>query len=321
MCTADRLYYAVLLNWSLVPQFWSCRSISSQAGTFFYMDFPFSNNDIDELVAAINSPRKPLHLGDQRRQHGAESNGEQDPILEFLHVQDPESQTPRLVSLPTAAELASVDLAHHCEYQFDFTSSMELTLPHGMQSQFSLESMGALPSAESHPTYSSSRVPSTDTNSFTVPGSRNSSHFELLRDLFYPQENVPVGTMFMYPNDGTESWMFCGQLHIGYFDAAVQLRKTKQTVDREFQTLCNFKKGLRSKSKHIDNQFHSVPSWRPVSLYVAAFTNVKPPIKLNAQYFVSVPYTSCFGRINMRIKRAWKRRRKGTIVQMKPLTR
>lgn len=315
MCTADTLYSAVRLKWSLAPQFHPCKGISSRARAVFSMDFPFSNNDIDELVAAINSSRKPQHLGDQRLQPGTEIHGEQDPMLEFLHVQDPESQTPRLVSLPTAAELASVDMAHH-EFQFDF-SSMELGFPPGIQSQFSLESMGALPS-ESHPTYNSSRVPSTDINSFTVPGSRNSSHFELLRDLFYPQENVPVGTMFMYPNDGSESWMFCGQLHIGYFDAAVQLRKTKRTVDREFQTLCNFKRGLRPKLKHTDNQLHNAPSWRPVSLYVAAFTNVKPPIKLNAQYFVSVPYTSCFGRINMRIKRAWKRRRKGTIVQMKP---
>lgn len=276
------------------------------------MSFPIYN-DIDELVAAINS--RPQYLGDQRRLHGGDNNGEQDPILEFLHAQDPESQTPRLVSLPTAAELASVDLALHCEYLYDFTSSMEPTLTHGMQSQFPLESMGPLPSAESHPTYNSSRVPSTDTNSFTIPGSRDSAHFELLRDLFYPQENVPKGTMFMYPNDGTESWMpWRERWEIsnikGNFDAGVQLRKTEQTWDLEDQAWSKFFKELRSKTKHIDDRKHSVKkNWKPLSIYQVLGMLKQNDIKLPDEY---VPITNCTGILNFRPRGAWKRGPKRT---------
>ena len=265
------------------------------------MSFPIYN-DIDELVAAINS--RPQYLGDQRRLRGGDNNGEQDPILEFLHAQDPESQTPRLVSLPTAAELASVDLSLHCEYLYDFTSSMEPT--HGMQSHFPLESMGALPSAESHPTYNSSRVPSTDTNSFTQ---EHSAHFELLRDLSYPHENVPKGTMFMYPNDGTEGWTpWRERWDIsdmkGDFDAAVQLRKTEQTWDLEDQAWSNFFKDLRSKTKHMSKK-----NWKPVSIYQALGMLKRDDTRLPDDY---VPYTNCTGIFNFRPPGAWKRGPKRT---------
>lgn len=282
------------------------------------MDAPFTSTEIDDLVAVINGTGKLLQVTEPRHPAGLDLLADHDRILELLQLQDQdlhqEPQTPRLVALPTASDL-TLELANHFEQQYDLASALEPTLSQVLVNHYIPELIDVAPDIS---TYSSSRVPSTDTTTLTVD-SRAPSHFELLSDAFFPQEHVPAGTMFVYPNDGTESWIFMGQLQVGLFDAAKELQKTKQTVDQEFDTVWNFRKGVEKKPSPIDNHFQSLPYWRPVSLYVAAFTNVKPPIKLNAQYFLAVPYTSCFGRINMRIKRAWKRRRKENIVAMKPI--
>jgi len=48
--------------------------------------------------------------------------------------------------------------------------------------------------------------------------------------------------------------------------------------------------------------------WEPESIY-KAFTNIKTP-HLNSTYFDNISRKSCFGKVNMRCKRAWKRRRR-----------
>lgn len=47
--------------------------------------------------------------------------------------------------------------------------------------------------------------------------------------------------------------------------------------------------------------------WLPVSLFQAAYTNIKNNYLDKTDYQYRIPRVSCFGKVNMRVKRAWTR--------------
>ncbi|CUM66980.1 uncharacterized protein PRCAT00004667001 [Priceomyces carsonii] len=63
---------------------------------------------------------------------------------------------------------------------------------------------------------------------------------------------------------------------------------------------------FRAKVRKRRNPSCDVPTWQPMSVFTA-FTDYKCNHFENTDYFDNIPSTSCFGRINMRVKRAWSR--------------
>lgn len=265
------------------------------------MDYSLNGLELDELVASINFYTKSQN--EYRPQCDHEYTEQHDLALDYVDVTRQSSLSPRLIPSANDQHLYANALSQHSAFSYDTVNVSSIHNADFMPVYRSL-----LFSAPPTSTGYHSRMPSTDTNSLSGPIASSSTQIEFLHSTSFAQESAPLGTMFVYPNDGSEAWALGGKLSIGYFDPKAQLRNIKLTVSQELAVLRNFQRGKLRKARPDEDFRHSAPHWKPVSLYVAAFTNVKPPIKLNAQYFLAVPYSSCFGRINMRIKRAWKRR-------------
>lgn len=83
-----------------------------------------------------------------------------------------------------------------------------------------------------------------------------------------------------------------------------------KAIDAEFELLKDYKKRYRNKNCIPPSPRKRRDSvdlvWRPLSLF-KIYTSLSPPEILETNYLEMIPYQSCFGQINMRMKRAWKR--------------
>jgi len=104
-----------------------------------------------------------------------------------------------------------------------------------------------------------------------------------------------------------------------YREARVVSASVNKTIDDEFELKARYfssfdnslKKRRRSqpegsKIRKRNNTTTDEVEWKPLSIFTV-YTNFKPDAIDDTDYFENIPHTSCFGRLNMRVKRAWTR--------------
>lgn len=99
------------------------------------------------------------------------------------------------------------------------------------------------------------------------------------------------------------------------------LKSVKKTIDDEFKVHSKYVTDFKSqknrktitqpksppKKQHKrNNPGSNLVEWKPLSIFTA-YTDIKSEAIENTDYFDNIPSSSCFGRLNMRVKRAWTR--------------
>lgn len=83
-----------------------------------------------------------------------------------------------------------------------------------------------------------------------------------------------------------------------------------RTLDAEFKLLSKYKRMYRMNLSIPPSPRRRRESvdliWRPLSVF-KIYTTISPREILDTNYLEMIPYQSCFGQINMRMKGAWKR--------------
>lgn len=148
--------------------------------------------------------------------------------------------------------------------------------------------------------------------------------------IFEDQENIKyghylihsaetdVGRIYRYPNNSGRKFDI-GALKLvsnGYKRARVISASVNKTIDDEFEfksRFYDFRKRqtteletpnakIRKRNNHTTDEVE----WKPLSIFTV-YTNFKPESIDDTDYFENIPMSSCFGRLNMRVKRAWTR--------------
>ncbi|ODV80709.1 uncharacterized protein CANTADRAFT_20281 [Suhomyces tanzawaensis NRRL Y-17324] len=127
---------------------------------------------------------------------------------------------------------------------------------------------------------------------------------------------IVKGKLFNYSLEGTNPSDECFQLDLGTLNAQAISISVQNSVSQEFQLqdqyLRSIKRGdmefLGDKVRKRRNPESDELVWKPVSIYQAAYTNIKIFPLEKTDYHLYIPQVSCFGKINMRVKRAWVRK-------------
>lgn len=132
-----------------------------------------------------------------------------------------------------------------------------------------------------------------------------------------------VGRIFRYPDNSNQIFNI-GTLKLAsnsYKEAKVVSASVNKTIDDEFELKSKYFRSfnnslkrrqksqpeeIRSKIRKRNNPTTDEVEWKPLSIFTV-YTNFKPEAIDDTDYFENIPQTSCFGRLNMRVKRAWTR--------------
>ncbi|CAH2354217.1 hypothetical protein CLIB1423_15S01200 [[Candida] railenensis] len=97
---------------------------------------------------------------------------------------------------------------------------------------------------------------------------------------------------------------------VGAFVPSSIADSVNTTLDAEFRLLSKYKRMYRMNLSIPPSPRRRRESidliWRPLSVF-KIYTTISPKEILDTNYLEMIPYQSCFGQINMRMKGAWKR--------------
>lgn len=143
------------------------------------------------------------------------------------------------------------------------------------------------------------------------------------RSYFDDTDERDVGRIFRYPDNSNQVFNI-GTLRLAsnsYKEAKVVSASVNKTIDDEFELKSRYFRSfenslkkrqktqpeeIRSKIRKRNNPTTDEVEWKPLSIFTV-YTNFKPEAIDDTDYFENIPQTSCFGRLNMRVKRAWTR--------------
>ena len=144
-----------------------------------------------------------------------------------------------------------------------------------------------------------------------------------VRLCFDDTDERDVGRIFRYPDNSNQIFNI-GTLKLAsnsYKEAKVVSASVNKTIDDEFELKSKYFRSsnnslkrrqktqpeeIRSKIRKRNNPTTDEVEWKPLSIFTV-YTNFKPEAIDDTDYFENIPQTSCFGRLNMRVKRAWTR--------------
>lgn len=151
------------------------------------------------------------------------------------------------------------------------------------------------------------------------------NHENYAKTLYCLDENESeVGKMCEYSNNDSGEHIHIGSLILrttSYKEAKKISASVNQTIDDEFNFNSKYFSSIQSKSRkrkkiyqdqnkmkirRRNNPCSDEVEWKPLSIFTV-YTNIKPDAIEDTDYFENIPQSSCFGRLNMRVKRAWTR--------------
>lgn len=182
------------------------------------------------------------------------------------------------------------------------------------------DSIGAI---TSHSPFPHPLTPTPTPNSNAKDSKSKTYVFENNKDRLYFEDidERDVGRIFRHLDNSNQIFNI-GNLKLAttsYREARVVSASVNKTIDDEFELKARYfssfdnslKKRRRSqpegsKIRKRNNTTTDEVEWKPLSIFTV-YTNFKPDAIDDTDYFENIPHTSCFGRLNMRVKRAWTR--------------
>lgn len=191
-----------------------------------------------------------------------------------------------------------------------------------VESQTLKDSVGAI---RAHSPFPHPLTPTPTPNSNVKDTKSKTYIFESNKDRLYFEETDErdVGRIFRYP-DNSNQIFYIGTLKLAstsYREARIVSASVNKTIDDEFELKAKYfssfenslkkrrksqPEEIRSKIRKRNNPTTDEVEWKPLSIFTV-YTNFKPDAIDDTDYFENIPHTSCFGRLNMRVKRAWTR--------------
>lgn len=166
-------------------------------------------------------------------------------------------------------------------------------------------------------------IPLTPTSSANYQEIREHSNRTSSSSEYPMKQKNDVGLIYQYQNDDSSKYFKLGRLNLlkrGFGDAQKNSTDVNQTIDEEFKlySLYILPSTRRRKQKRTvtdreessrqikKNTYLKKVAWKPLSIFTV-YTNIKAQFLERTDYFERIPPSSCFGRLNMRVKRAWSR--------------
>lgn len=133
-----------------------------------------------------------------------------------------------------------------------------------------------------------------------------------------------TGKIYVYSIGNEKPFSDLGSLRLhntSCMNPKTVLKSVKKTIDDEFKVHSKYVTDFESqknrktvtppksppKKQHKrNNPGADLVEWKPLSIFTA-YTDIKSEAIENTDYFDNIPSSSCFGRLNMRVKRAWTR--------------
>lgn len=129
-------------------------------------------------------------------------------------------------------------------------------------------------------------------------------------------KNKLVGNIYHYSENSPSKYKKIGHLKLkkNVLNCYLISKSIKSSINKELKLEELYERELNSgKMQYIKGRIKKRRNpiadeliWEPLSLFTA-FTNFKTSHFENTDYFENIPKTSCVGKINMRMKRAWVR--------------